>query len=177
MLLAILILVLLASILVPTFSGNERRRAQLALDELQDIMSAYAYRDALGGQPIALWRDPEDGSVALLVLERDETVPDAVAEWTIDRLTRPVHLSDELEIVEVLIDQRREALFDWMISRVAGQPRPWIEIDLAGPDDMSVTLLISPTSLTATRIEAGRSSAPVRQPIDLDSIGADRERW
>jgi len=176
-LIAILILALLAAVLVPSFSGIDRRRAQVAVDELEGLLSTYAYRDALGGQPIALWRDPENGAVMLLVLELDESDPDAHADWVADRFTQPVVLPVDLEIVDVFIDRRRQNAYDWILTRVPGQPRPSLELDLLGPDDLAITLLITPTSLAATRLEDGRSRTALREAVDLDAIGADRQRW
>jgi len=176
-LMALLILVLLASVMVPSFSGVERRRVQGSIDRLQDLLSAYAYRDALGGQPLAVWRDPETGGVTLLVLHKDPDDPEAIAEWVLDRFTEPVILPAEVEIIEVLIGGRREPLHDWIVTRVPGQPRPSLEIDLVGPDDELITVMVSPNSLSAARIVAGRSSTAVRDAVDLDAIGADRELW
>ena len=175
-LLTVIILAMLAAILVPNFTGMQRRQLLASVDRLEDLMSAYAYRDALGGQPVAIWHDPETNAITLLVLHRDPDDPEAETEWLVDRFTRPVVLPEEIEIVEVLIDRRRESLRDWLVTRVPGQPRPWIEIDLAGPD-IEVTLVVSPTSLSAARIEAGRAPRAMRMPVDLDARGADRERW
>ena len=175
-LLVIVVLALLAAITVPRLVGMERRQALLAVDRLQEMMSTFAYRDSLGVQRVAVWRDPEAGSVKLLVKEFNPEDPEASATWRPDRFVQPVRLPPDVEIVDVRIDDRRVNLNEWMIESLPNTDRPRFEMDIEGPD-LTVTLMLDPHMIAPVRFEAGKAAPRIRTPQDLDAQGLDRGTW
>lgn len=174
-LVAVAIMAILAAILIPALSGIDRRKAKLDADRLEDLLTMYAYRDSTTSQQIRLERDPQNGQIGLWVKETDPDAPDEIPQWLPDRFTDPVML-DVVSIVDVRIGGYRFEAGDWSLTRVPGQPRPVLEIDITGPE-IDSTIVLDSQGVTPRRIDVGRRSVGARQVIDLDHEGLDREDW
>lgn len=167
---------LLAAIIVPAITGIGARQARLGVDQVQDLLTMYAYRDSTGAQPVALWGNGDAGELGLWVLDQDPSFAEDPAAWVPDRFSAPLILPSAISMVDVRVDGRRLPLADFIIARQPSQPRPTIEIDLEG-EDVEVTLVLEPQALTARRIEKGVAIDGFRTQIDLDRQGRDREDW
>lgn len=174
-LIAITIVAILAAIVVPAISGIDRRKARFDADQLEDLLTMYAYRDSTTSQQIRIERDPQTGAIGLWVKETDPGDPNAIPQWLPDRFTDPVML-DVVTILDVRMDGYRFEPGHWSLTRVPGQPRPRLEIDISGPE-IDSTIVLDAQAITPRRLEVGRRNADVRQVIDLDGEGLDREDW
>ena len=172
----LVLLALLAAIAVPRFSSVDRRKSQVAVDQLQDLLSVFAYRDSLGSQRVAFGANEETGEIELFVKEFDPRDPLLSAEWLPDRFVQPVRLPPDMEIVDVRLDDRSLPLDNFFIASVPGTDRPKIELRVAGPM-MSATLLLEPYMIAPVVFEDGKPAPVVRLPVDLDQVGLDRGQW
>lgn len=170
------IIAILAALMVPTFSGLEQRRVRFAIDQVEDLLTLYGYRDTTSTTSMKLERNERTGEIGLFVRQIDPEYPDAKPEWMPDRFMRPIVLPDFVELVDVRVDGRRYLPEAWSITRVPGEPRPLIELDFMGAE-LNFTLVLSPQSLSAQRIEHGRNDHGFRRPEDLDDSGRSREEW
>ncbi len=176
LLVAAAILAVMATFLIPSFFTVDRRRDKLAVDEVEDLLTMYAYRDSTGTQPVALAEDPETGAIGLWVKDVDPLAPERPAVWMPDRFSDPVILPVNLQLTQLLLDGRDELVQGWTITRAPSEPRPLVEIVISSRDT-EVSLILGPTSLSPYRLENGVVTGLVRQAIDLDRRGLDREEW
>lgn len=170
------ILAVLAAFVIPSFFTIDRRKEKLAVDEVEDLLTMYAYRDSTGTQPVALAEDPESGAIGLWVKDIDPLAPELPATWLPDRFSDPVVLPSNLQITQLLLDGRDELVLGWTITRAPSEPRPVVEIVISGRET-EVSLILGATSLSPYRVENGVVTGMVREPIDLDRRGLDREEW
>ena len=170
------IMAVLAALIVPAVSGISARQARQGVDQVEDILTMYAYRDSVGVQPVALWGSAETGQLELQVLDIDPDYPDEPAIWVPDRFSTPLTLPTQISIVDVRLDGRRLYSGEFLIARQPSQPRPTIEIDLEG-EDVATTIVLDPQGLTPRRLEADRPTPGYRVQVDLDRQGRDREDW
>lgn len=184
LLIALTIMAVLAAIVIPTVSGLSGRQARQAIDQVEDLLTMYAYRDSMGVQPVALWgrgrfedaRGQDGGVLGLQVLDVDPAYPNEPAVWVPDRFSTLVVLPPNVELVDVRVDGRRQYLEEFLIARQPSQPRPTIEIDLLG-EDVATTVILDPKGLTARRLDADGGGSFFRLPYDLDRAGRGREDW
>ncbi|HMN95605.1 MAG TPA: prepilin-type N-terminal cleavage/methylation domain-containing protein [Phycisphaerales bacterium] len=174
------ILAILAVLMIPSFASLEERRVRLAIDEVEDLLTLYGFRDTTASTSIKLERDLSDGSIGLWSRQIDPDYPDERAAWLPDRFMRPVFLPEDVELIDVRVDGRRYDPSGWSITRVPGEPRSMIELDLVG-GDLEVTLVLTPHALSAHRIERRRgvlgNDPGYRIRVDLDGEGRSRETW
>ena len=85
---AVSIIVILASIIVPRFAGSGRRRFELAVDQVGDLLVMFAQRDNIGRHPIGLLHDDQTQQLMLMVLDVEDGSTTEPAEWRQDSLGR-----------------------------------------------------------------------------------------
>ncbi|NBQ15343.1 MAG: prepilin-type N-terminal cleavage/methylation domain-containing protein, partial [Proteobacteria bacterium] len=57
-LIVVIVVLAIASVaIVPKFTGTARQEADNAVDQVAEIMRLFAYRQSLGSQQVAIWRD------------------------------------------------------------------------------------------------------------------------
>jgi len=180
LLIALTIMAVLAALIVPAVTGLSARQARQAVDEVEDLLTMYAYRDSTGVQPVALWggsgNEGSGGWLGLQVLDVDPAFPNDPALWVPDRFSTIVDLPPQVAIVDVRADGRRQILDEFLIARQPSQPRPTIEIDLEG-EGLTTTVILDPQGLTARRLDASGPVQAYRLQVDLDRGGRDRENW
>jgi prepilin-type N-terminal cleavage/methylation domain-containing protein len=180
LLIALTIMAVMAALLVPAITGLSGRQARQAVDQVEDILTMYAYRDSTSVQPVALWgggaTEETGGWLGLHVLDRDPAFPDDPALWVPDRFSTVLDLPPYLTIIDVRVDGRRQVLQEFLITRQPSQPRPTIEVDLEG-EGVATTVVLDPQALTARRVDASGPAQAHRLQIDLDRGGRDRENW
>jgi type II secretory pathway pseudopilin PulG len=103
----VVILAIAAVAIVPKFSGTARQDADNSVERVAELLRMFAFRESLGSQQVALWRDPADGRIHLLV---KDAMGDAGGppDWRADRFAAPVALVDGLELVNVEVDVVKE---------------------------------------------------------------------
>ncbi len=176
MIVAVAILAVLTTMLVPALFTIDRRKERLGVEEIEDLLTMYAYRDSTGTQPVALAHDPDTGEVSLWVKDIDPAEPEERAMWMPDRFSDPIALPPTLQITSVRLDGRDQPLSGWSITRAPSEPRPVVEIDVVG-ETITATLILSSTALAPYRVENGLTVGLIRQSVDLDRQGLDRQEW
>jgi prepilin-type N-terminal cleavage/methylation domain-containing protein len=75
-LIVVIVVLAIASVaIVPKFTGTARQEADNAVDQVAEIMRLFAYRQSLGSQQVAIWRDGADGRIYLLVKDGNPEDP------------------------------------------------------------------------------------------------------
>jgi prepilin-type N-terminal cleavage/methylation domain-containing protein len=172
----VVILAIAAVAIVPRLGGTVRQEASNAVDKVAELVRLFAFREALGSQQVALWRDGMDGRIHLVVKDRDPDNPDEPPDWRADRFASPVALPDGLELVDARVDGQRVDPAEWNISSVPGGERPKIELRFVGHGvDSSVVLPAGSPSVF--RVDADKPEPFARDVIDLDRTGKGDEPW
>ena len=172
----VVILAIAAVAVVPRLGGTARQEASNAVDRVAELVRLFAYREALGSQQVALWRDGADGRIHLIVKDRDPENPDEPPDWRADRFAAPVTLPEGLELVDARIDDRRVDPGEWNFASVPGGTRPKIELRFSGHGVDSSVVLPS-GSPSVFRVDADKPDPFARDMIDLDRTGRDDEPW
>lgn len=172
----VVILAITAVAVVPKFTGTLRQESSNAVDRVAELMRLFAYRQALGSQQVALWRDGADGRIHLIVKDVDPADPTSAPEWRADRFAAPVALPEGLELLEIRKDDQRVDPSEWTIASVPGGERPKVEIRLAG-HGVDATVVLPPGSPSVVRVDADKPEPFARAEIDLDQAGRSREPW
>jgi prepilin-type N-terminal cleavage/methylation domain-containing protein len=172
----VVVLAIAATAIVPKFSGTARQEADNAVDQVAELLRLFGFRQSLGAQQVALWRDGSDGRIHLLVKDIDPEDPEAEPQWRPDRFAAPVSLPSGMEVTDVRNNDQRIDPADWTIASVPGSDRPKIEIRLVGPG-IDSTVVLPTGSPSVVRVDADKPAPFARAPIDLDRSGRDREPW
>ncbi|MFO0961887.1 MAG: prepilin-type N-terminal cleavage/methylation domain-containing protein [Phycisphaerales bacterium] len=172
----VVILAIAAAAIVPRFMGTARQEADNGIEQVAEIMRLFAFRQSLGAQQVAIWRDGTDGRIFLLVKDADPEDPKATPEWRPDRFAAPVALPDGLEIDEVRTDDKRVSPDEFTIASVPGTDRAKIEIRLVG-HGLDTTLVLPAGSPGVVRVDADKPAPFARLPVDLDRSGRGEEPW
>ena len=173
------ILGILIAMAVPRMGSNENRRVELAIEQTADLLLMYAQREMGSRTPIGIEYDPNEGAFRVLRLENAAVDSENVhAEWFEDPNVKPVFLPTDLfdpNRVEVRADGEPIDTSLWPLTHDIGQDRPEIEVVLPAPQ-ATVTLVLPTYAIAPYRL-GEHWAATVREPIDLDAEGRDREEW
>ncbi|MHC5024864.1 MAG: prepilin-type N-terminal cleavage/methylation domain-containing protein [Planctomycetota bacterium] len=177
-LIVIVIIVIMSAITVPRLAATDNRSFELGVDQVADLLTMYAQREALGQKAIGLEHDPQENALRLLVVDRDPFRPDDPPDWVLDRMVKPVRLPSVIpaENVSIRADGDLVDTASWPLTHDLGEERPTIEISLA-TSQRSTTLVLAPHALSPVRRENDPGVLAIRTRIDLDAAGRDREDW
>jgi len=187
---AVAIMALLATAIMPRLSGLATRRFDLAVTQASDLVMMFAQREMAGPSPVGLdllvGRDGER-RLRLLVLTPPPGQPDAeeLAEWRVDPFVRPVTLPIEVDpdSIRLVVDDEELDIRFQPFAHVPGDRRPRIELLLASADGTRVGRIvlppyaIGPDVLIGSDPRGGGGFGEGRAPIDLDAAGRSREDW
>lgn len=176
LIIVVVILAIMAAAVVPKFMGTARQEANVAVDKVGELMRLFAYRQALSSQQVGLWRDGENGSMHLIVMDTDPEDETSEPEWRPDRFASAVSLPSGMDVQEVRVNDQRQPPDEWLVASVPGGARPKIEIRIAG-NGVDATLILPAGSPSVVRVDEGQLAPFVRTPIDLDRAGLDQEAW
>lgn len=171
-----IILAVIGALLVPRLAGRETFSTQLAGERTAEMLSTFAFRSSLAGQPVALMRDLDTAQVSIWVLDADPERPDLPAEWRRDRFSRVLDLPEGVSLLEVRVNGQRLVPDEWRIVASPGISRPRIEL-VVGNDTSEVTVVLEPRATAAYMLWEGRTDAIGRVPVDLDREGRERLPW
>ncbi len=174
----VVILGLLAAITVPRLVGGEARHISAKAEEVSQVLTALARRDAVLSQALALEYDGEAGAVRILV--RDPN-PDAREPWGTDALLPSVDMSN-IRMTSVEVDGAEMDPSSFRVVLDQFTPRPSLRLvltDARGGNAQSVEMAATAGQARVVMgdqhgkgLSGGEGSA-----IDLDEIGKDREAW
>lgn len=170
------ILAIVGAMIIPRLAGSSRTTGQLAVEQVTEALATFAFRDSMTSQQVALMRDGETGHLEVWVKDVDQDHPDAPPDWRPDRFMRSIALPEGIELAELVVGSERLAPDEWWIISAPGMERPRIEMRLTG-ETTDVTVVLDATSNSPYVVEGGRSEAILRQRVDLDRAGRDREPW
>jgi len=168
---------MLLSILAVRLTSMDGRNFDTVIEQTGDLMMMFALRSEHARQPVGLLIDEERNSLRLLRREQSELAENTDL-WQPDPTVREVRLPDFMSTrdIEVLVDGDVADLTEWPLSAMPGEDRPVLELILRHAA-RTVSLSLSPTSMSPRRIEEGRDQAPLREPEDLDTTGRWQEEW
>ncbi len=172
---ALILLALLTSIIVPRLAGQDERRADKFVRELQDVLTVFAFRDSTSATQCCLWLNPSDRSIRIYNKVTDENAPEDPPSWQPDRFTAPVFIPANVSLLDTRLDGDSIGTEEWQIVSIPGTTRPAIEIDVQGPVSWT-TVALEPFSITASKVGEGDRYA-ARTVFDLDAAGRDQEDW
>jgi prepilin-type N-terminal cleavage/methylation domain-containing protein len=178
LLVVMVILAIIVAFAVPRLTSVQRSEGRLAVDQVEDLMRMWAYRNSVMTQQVGIWRQ-ETGVIVLVIRDIDPSDPDAGPVWQNDRLSSEVTLPSSAEILTVVIDGEPQDPRQWFVQSNADGTRPRLEIEMKVPAGVS-QLVLAPYSSGVGRLDqAGVDSngGGIRQPIDLDSEGEERMPW
>lgn len=178
MLVVVMLIAIMATMIVPRFSGNERRQFQLAVDQVADLLTMYAQRESSGTTSVGLEQDYSRNELAMVILDIDPSRPGAPSAWVRDHNTRPVLLPKFMrpEDVVVYADGQAVDISQWPLTNNAGQDRPSIDVTLFGPN-ATARLTLPSYGVAPLRMDELGDSAGLRDRTDLDASGRSREDW
>lgn len=185
MLVVVVLLGVVAGLVVPRMSSNDRRLAQARVREVASLLSVVAQRHTLTNDRLMLSYDRSAAVIELLVLRtRGEDARWARPEWAGDPLVPPVKL-EGVELAEAMFDGGRADTRSWRLDFNPGQPRPMIELLFRTPRGASpqgswlIELLPYSGSPSMTNVgAAGRSGAASGlRSVDLDAQGRGESPW
>lgn len=177
MIVVLTVLAILATLIVPRLSGNQRREFRATVDKIGDLLTMYGQRQNLGQNIVGIQHMRDGNSVALIEIDSSDPAGGA-GTWRIDPYVKPVHLPSFMTDtdVEFFVDGDPYDAADWPLSSEPGQERPTIEIHLRSPED-NAALILQPHGVSPVIINGENSSGISRVPIDLDNEGRSREDW
>ncbi len=178
MLVALTVLAIVIAVITPRLVGQERREFELAVEQVVDLMTMFAQRDALAGKPAGIWHDAQRNWIVLLIMDVDELNPTEGAEWLPDPFVRPVRLPGTVPAEGVLarVDGDPIDFASWPIATAPGRQRQSVEIELRSDQDAHRTIVLPSHAVAPYELESPRL-AGLRRPIDLDAAGRTREDW
>jgi prepilin-type N-terminal cleavage/methylation domain-containing protein len=182
----LVIMVLLATVAIPRFADNDRRRFKLAVEQVGDMLTMFAQRQMLEERLVGIAYDPEGHRI--LMLQQEAEPPDGMpAEWFIDPYVQPIRLPDpdprragepgEVELIEVLADGDPVDVVQWPLASAPQEERPTVSLTLQS-DKYLATITLPPQGITpeVTGLD-GPGSFTAYEPMDLDSAGRTRDAW
>lgn len=170
------VIAIMAGMIVPRMGAVKRSEAQLAADEVEDLLRMFAYRHSIMTQQVGIWRRPEDGSIALMIRDIDPARADDERIWQEDKLSVPVKFPPEVDIVEVRRDEEWLDPGSFFVQTAPDGSRPRIEIRLLGPTG-EFTLGLDSHASAPRRTSPGGRNEEFREAVDLNAEGMERLPW
>ena len=179
MVVVVAVLAILSAMVVPRLGGHEKRRISLAVEEVADLLTMYAQRDALSNRPAGIWHDTDRNWLVLMTLDIDEADRDEPDDWWPDPFVHPVKLPPGIgkNGVSVRADGEPVDIRIWPLATAPGQHRPALEIKLLADGGSTRTLVLPGHAMVPYLVTGASDLTGVRVPIDLDAAGLSQEDW
>jgi type II secretory pathway pseudopilin PulG len=172
---AMIIIALLATMILPKFTGTEKREFRVTVEQVSDLLTMFAQRETMEQRPVGIAYHSELHQLRLVVLESDPDNGTPIM-WHLDPYVTPVQLPDHVEEPEIIADGEVVDIRDWPITATPGEVRPDISIMLRNPEYVGRVRMpahaIVPEVAGLDRV----GFAPA-DTIDLDQQGRSREDW
>jgi len=171
------VLVLLATAIVPRMSGISRRQNDAAFDAVASVIAAFAFHESTNSEQLALSYDNDFRQLELQVLEQSDTNSGQRPTWRIHPFTQPITLPDNMDITMILSDGEALNPEDFFITTQSSGDRPAIELQIEADDDSAV-ISLTPYALSPVLVRSGdREKKIIRERSNLDDMGLEREDW
>jgi len=173
MMVVIIVIGVMASIIVPRFSGTRDRVFNLTVDRVADIVLMFAHRVSTSNQASGFRFNAAAGQFELLAKVEVE----GERYWDLDPLAEPVKLPQwmEQDAIAIYVAGELTDTSQWPITTTPGESRPLLEVTLDW-EDRSAVISLPSHGIGPTIWLDGKGIAPL-MPIDLDAEGRGREEW
>lgn len=168
------ILVLIGTMVVPRMAGTARSEFAVAVEGVASCLSTFAFQEATDERLVALSFSGTDRQLIVLQLRGDKFA----AEWRTAPMAPSVSLPDHISFSLVSVDGASMNPQDWFLSTQPSGGRPDIRLRLESDRGPSAEIALPSHALGPVVRRDGDPNAPmIREPADLDEMGADREAW
>ena len=171
------VLVLLATAIVPRMSGVSRRQNDAAFDAVASVIAAFAFHESTNNEQLALSYDGDFRQLELQVLDQIDSTSEQRPNWRIHPFTQPISLPDNMDITMIISDGEALNPEDFFITTQSSGDRPSIELHIEADDDSAI-ISLTPYALSPV---VSREGDPVKKIIrersNLDDMGLEREDW
>jgi type II secretory pathway pseudopilin PulG len=174
MIVVVIVLGLLATAIVPRMAGTDARRARIALEATEDLLTVLAYRNSISFHPVGLQYDAEQNVLRIMTLNVDPRTNRAV--WEPDQLADEVRYPDDVQIELCYVDDVPQSYRSWLIEFTAQDSRPDVRLRLAGPK-LDVFCLLPAHASTSRTMPAGADLEVETLLVDLDAEGREFDPW
>ncbi|MAC20287.1 MAG: hypothetical protein CMJ23_11555 [Phycisphaerae bacterium] len=165
------LMVIIGTMVVPRMAGVSRGEFALTTEGVATAMASFAFHEATDERLVAITSRSTNARVDVLVLGSS-------GEWQPMTMASSLSLPDGTFFSQVIVDGAMLDPNDWFISTLPGGQRPDIRIRLESEQGDGAEVILTPHALGPVIIRDGDPEAPmVREPADLDEMGADRESW
>lgn len=172
------ILGVVAALTLPRLFGGEGRQVAAKADEVAQVLTALARRDAAVAQAIALSYEQDDGRLQILVRNRD---PLAREVWVSDMMLPEAPLgSVRINSVEVDGAEIDPGAFQVVLDQF--MPRPALRLvltDSKGGNACSVEMAgtAGQAQVVVGDLHGKGLAGTGTSSVDLDAAGKEREAW
>ena len=174
------IIAMMAAVTVPRLTGTREKQFRQTIDEIADLMTMYAQRDALSPKPIGIFHDLEDRVLSLVTLELIDPLNSTSAEWRVDAHVTPVAIPDFIKPDNIMAyeDGQPVGITQIPMMNTPGKTRTAITVVVAY-DDYNVELYLPPHAVSpiVTGLYDNEDFVNPRESEDLDDLGRSREDW
>ena len=172
------LMVLLATMIVPRLSGMTRRRQDAAIDAAASIVAAFAFHESTGTRQLALSYDENYRQLELQILDVVGDDPNGRPEWRVHPSSQPVTLPEMVEIASVSSDGELLDPDNFFIASTSAGDRPSIMLRLSGDANTGATIVLTPYAL-APKVTFDRDVATTmpHERANLNEMGLEREDW
>lgn len=168
------LLVLLGTMVVPRMAGTARSEFLVTVEGIAACLSTFAFQETTDERLVALDYGEDDRQLNVLQLRGDNVA----AEWRTAPMSPSVVLPSHISFSQVLVDGASMNPADWFVSTQPSGVRPTIVLRLESDRGPSASISLPSHALGPVVQRDGDPDAPVvREPADLDDMGADREAW
>ena len=155
-------------------AGTARSEFQVAVEGVSACLSTFAFQEATDERMVALSFGGDGRRLEVLQLRGEVGSP----EWRTAPMAPSVVLPDHISFALVSIDGANMSPEDWFASTRPSGPRPSIMLRIESDRGPSAEISLPAHALGPIVRRAGDLDAPtIREPADLDDMGADREAW
>jgi prepilin-type N-terminal cleavage/methylation domain-containing protein len=164
-------LVLIGTIAVPRMVGVSRGQFTMTTEGVASAFASFAFQEATDQRLVAIAHLESNGRVDVLMLDKD-------GEWIPMPMAPSLVLPEGTIFTRVSVDGALQDPRDWFVSTMPGAKRPDIRVRLESENGDGAEIVLTPHGLGPLVIRDGDPSAiEIREPADLDEMGADRESW
>ena len=171
MILVAALLVVIGTIAVPRMVGVTKGRFATTTEGVASAVASFAFQEATDERLVAIAHLESNGRVDVLVLDTE-------GEWTPMVMAPSIILPEGTVFTRVSVDGSLLDPRDWFVSSMPGGKRPDIRLRMENENGNWAEIVLTPHGLGPQIIRDNDPQAPtIREPADLDEMGADRESW
>ena len=171
MILVAALLLVIGTIAVPRMVGVNKGRFMTTTEGVASAVAAFAFQEATDERVVAIAHLESNGRVDVLVLGED-------GEWNPMTMAPSIILPEDIVFTRVTADGALLDPRDWFVSSLPGGKRPDLRLRLESEGGEGADIVLTSHGLGPQIVRDGDPTAPtIREPADLDEMGADRESW